>query len=261
MPLPDPKGELAVEQLVMVPPGAAGPTLKGVSFRLNAGESVGIVGPSAAGKSTLVRAICGVWPAYAGKVRLDGADLAQYDRARLGPHVGYLPQDVELFAGSVAENIARFGKVDADKVVEAARQAGVHEMILRLPQGYDTQIGEGGSILSGGQRQRVALARAIYGRPALVVLDEPNSNLDEEGEAALIRALQHLRDQGATVLIVAHRPSALVSVDHILVLRDGQVAAFGSRQEIMARFARPAAVAVDGNGRPSVPPQLQTGAA
>jgi len=261
MPLPAPTGALAVEGLVTVPPGGQVPTLRGVSFALNAGESVGIVGPSAAGKSTLVRAIVGVWPAYAGKVRLDGADIAQYDRTRLGPHVGYLPQDVELFSGTVAENIARFGTVEADKVVEAATRAGVHDMILRLPQGYDTQIGEGGSVLSAGQRQRVALARALYGNPSLVVLDEPNSNLDDEGEAALVNAMEHLRGQGCTVLIVAHRPSVLMGVDKILVLREGQVQAFGGRTEVMSRFARPMAapaVAPSGAGAsPTIPASPQ----
>ncbi|WP_114395700.1 type I secretion system permease/ATPase [Oleisolibacter albus] len=266
MPLPAPTGDLGVESLVAVPPGAEVPTLRGVSFTVRAGESVGIIGPSAAGKSTLVRAIVGIWPAYAGKVRLDGADINRWDRTRLGPHIGYLPQDVELFAGSVAENIARFGAVDADAVVEAARQAGVHEMILHLPAGYDTQIGEGGCVLSAGQRQRVALARALYGKPVLVVLDEPNSNLDDEGETALVRAMAHLRQRGATVLIVAHRPSVLVGVDHILVLRDGQVQAFGPRQEIFARYTRPAqAVSNPHQGAAAVAagarPQLQPGAA
>ncbi|WP_119680500.1 type I secretion system permease/ATPase [Indioceanicola profundi] len=239
MPLPDPRGDLSVEGLVALPPGGSQPTLRGVSFGVRAGESVGIVGPSAAGKSTLVRTICGVWPVYAGKVRLDGADMSQYERERIGPRIGYLPQDVELFSGTIAENIARFGKVDAEKVVEAARHAGVHEMILRLAQGYDTQIGEGGSVLSAGQRQRVALARALYGNPSLVVLDEPNSNLDDEGEAALAGALSYLREIGSTVLIVAHRPSVLMGVDSILVLGEGQVQAYGPRQEIMSRFARP----------------------
>ncbi len=263
MPLPAPKGDLAVEGLVAVPPGGTAPTLRGVTFAVAAGECVGIIGPSAAGKSTLVRNIVGVWPAYAGKIRLDGADLDQWDRTRLGPHIGYLPQDVELFGGTVAENIARFGAVDADKVVEAATLAGVHEMVLRLPQGYDTQIGEGGSVLSAGQRQRVALARALYGNPALVVLDEPNSNLDDEGENALVRAMAGLRERGATVLIVAHRPSVLVGVDHILVLRDGQVAAFGPRNEVMSRYTRPhaapaRAAAVPPQAQPEARPQLQT---
>ncbi|ACI97801.1 type I secretion system permease/ATPase [Rhodospirillum centenum] len=240
MPLPAPTGALAVEGLVAVPPGSTVPALRGISFQVEAGEAVGIIGPSAAGKSTLVRMLVGVWPAYAGKIRLDGADIGQWDRTQLGPHIGYLPQDVELFSGTIAENIARFGEVDADKVVTAARMAGVHDLIVRLPQGYDTQIGEGGSVLSGGQRQRVALARALYGDPVLVILDEPNSNLDDEGEAALVRAMAQLRDRGATVLIVAHRPSVLGGVDKILVLRDGAVQMFGPRADVMARFARPA---------------------
>jgi len=240
MPLPAPTGSLTVENLIAVPPGSQVPTLRGVNFHVNPGECVGIIGPSAAGKSTLIRCIVGVWQPYAGKIRLDAADLNQWDRVRLGPYVGYLPQDIELFSGTIAENIARFGEIDADLVVEAARMAGVHEMILRLPQGYDTQIGDGGSVLSGGQRQRIGLARALYGHPVLVILDEPNSNLDEEGEGALVQAIAQLRERGSTVLIVAHRPSVLTGVDRILVLRDGQVQMYGPRNEVMARFARPA---------------------
>ncbi|MFC7335441.1 type I secretion system permease/ATPase [Rhodocista pekingensis] len=240
MPLPAPTGALAVEGLVAIPPGSTVPALRGISFQVEAGETIGIIGPSAAGKSTLVRMLVGVWPAYAGKIRLDGADIGQWDRTQLGPHIGYLPQDVELFSGTIAENISRFGSVDPDKVVAAARMAGVHDLIVRLPQGYDTQIGEGGSVLSGGQRQRVALARALYGDPVLVILDEPNSNLDDEGESALVRAMAQLRERGATVLIVAHRPSVLTSVDKIIVLRDGAIQMFGPRADVMARFARPA---------------------
>jgi ATP-binding cassette subfamily C protein EexD len=243
MSLPAPRGDLVVDQAVAVPPGGTTPVLKGVSFAAQAGESIGVIGPSAAGKSTLARAVLGVWPLVAGKVRIDGADVSQWNREELGPHVGYLPQDIELFDGTVSENIARFGEIKSEKVVEAAQKAGVHEMILHLPKGYDTPIGEGGAVLSGGQRQRVALARALYGDPVLVVLDEPNSNLDDQGELALVRAIRGLKSARRTVLIITHRPSVLGSVDKILVLKEGQVQAFGPRDEVMAQFARPAAVA------------------
>ena len=243
MSLPPPRGDLLVEQAVATPPGAGAPVLKGISFAAAAGESVGIIGPSAAGKSTLARVVLGVWPLQAGKVRIDGADVSQWNRDELGPHVGYLPQDIELFDGTVSENIARFGTVDPDKVVGAARKAGVHELILRLPKGYDTPIGEGGAVLSGGQRQRVALARALYGDPVLVVLDEPNSNLDDQGELALLNAIAALKAASRTVLIISHRPSVLSGVDKILVLREGQVQTFGPRDQVLAQFARPAPVA------------------
>lgn len=235
MKLPRPVGELALEQVVAAPPGIDKPLIHGISFRLARGESLGIIGPSAAGKSTLARLIVGVWRPTAGHVRLDGADVHRWDADELGPSIGYLPQDVELFDGTVHENIARFGALDEDGVVAAARMAGVHEMILRLAAGYDTRIGEGGSVLSGGQRQRIALARALYGNPALIVLDEPNANLDGEGEEALCSAIAELKRAGRTVVLIAHRPSIVRGLDKLLVLQDGRIALFGPTQEVMQR--------------------------
>lgn len=198
------------------------------------GEAVAIIGPSAAGKSTLARTLIGLWPPLSGKVRLDGADLFEWNKQDLGPYVGYLPQDVELFAGSIAGNIARCGMPDSVLVIEAAKQAGLHELILRFPQGYDSEIGEGGGFLSAGQRQRIGLARALYGGPVLVVLDEPNSNLDDAGEAALVAAIQAMKAANKTVVVVTHRTNVVSAVDKILVLRDGQVAGFGAKDEILA---------------------------
>lgn len=236
MDLPAPKGDLSVEQIVVTPPGAHVPIIKGISFRAPPGASVGVLGASGAGKSTLARALLGIWPAQSGKVRLDGADMFQLDRAAVGPHLGYLPQDIELFEGSIAENIARFGEVDAGKVVDAAQIAGVHEMVLRLPQGYDTVIGAHGGVLSGGQRQRIGLARAIYGDPKLVVLDEPNSNLDDAGERALGEALIKLKQKGTTLFIITHRVSALAYVDNLLVLSEGQIVMSGARDQVLAQL-------------------------
>lgn len=236
MELPVPKGDLSVEQIVVTPPGAHAPVIKGISFRAPPGASVGVLGASAAGKSTLARALLGIWPAQSGKVRLDGADMFHLDRAAVGPHLGYLPQDIELFEGSIAENISRFGEVDAAKVVEAAQMAGVHDMILRLPQGYDTVIGVHGGVLSGGQRQRIGLARAIYGDPKLVILDEPNSNLDDVGERALGEALIKLKQKGTTLFIITHRVSALAYVDNLLVLSEGQIVMSGARDQVLAQL-------------------------
>jgi PrtD family type I secretion system ABC transporter len=237
--LPQPEGYLAVEQVVVVPPGAARPVLKGLAFKLAPGEALGVIGPSASGKSSLARLLVGVWPPAAGAVRLDGAELHAWDREQLGPFVGYLPQDVELFTGTVAENIARFAdQPDPDQVVEAARRAGVHEMVLQLSEGYDTEIGENGSVLSGGQRQRIGLARALYGSPALVVLDEPNSNLDAAGDQALTAAILELKSRNATVVVMAHRPSAISAVDKLLMLRDGKIEAFGPKEEVLAQVTR-----------------------
>ncbi|WP_417533532.1 type I secretion system permease/ATPase [Marinobacterium stanieri] len=247
MSLPEPKGSLLAENVMVAPPGTKSPVVKGVSFKVEPGEMVGVIGPSAAGKSTLARAILGIWPTMGGKMRLDGADIFNWKRDELGPHIGYLPQDIELFEGTISENIARFGEVDSQAVVKAAQMAGVHDMILRLPEGYDTVIGATGGALSGGQRQRIGLARAIYGNPRLVVLDEPNSNLDDQGEAALAIALQNLKETGATVFIITHRASVLSQVQKLMVMREGALAMFGPRDQVLAelnkasRAAAPAA--------------------
>ena len=229
MSLPAPTGKLSAEQVMVVPPGSKNIVVRGVNMELNAGEALGIVGPSASGKSCLARALLGIWPTYSGKVRLDGADIFAWDRTELGPYIGYLPQDIELFDGSISENICRFGDVDPDKVVEAAKTAGVHDLILHLPQGYDTVIGGSGGILSGGQRQRIGLARAIYGSPEYLVLDEPNSNLDDQGERELVEAIRRIKSEGATVIIITHRTMVLQCVDKILVMRDGAASHFGPR--------------------------------
>jgi PrtD family type I secretion system ABC transporter len=237
--LPAPKGKVEVEKVVFGFKDKA--IVRGVSFSLEPGEAMGLVGPSASGKSTLARLLVGVWKPLAGAVRLDGADVATWPRESLGPHIGYLPQDVELFGGTVAENIARMGEPDDAAVIKAAQRAHVHELALRLPKGYDTEIGEAGQLLSPGQRQRIALARALYGNPRLVVLDEPNADLDSDGEEALLRTLQLLKDDGVTVVIIAHRPTLLRGADKMLVLREGAVDRFGARAEIMERITRQAA--------------------
>ncbi len=213
-------------------PGTQRLILKNLSFSIAPGDVVAIVGPSASGKSTLARLLVGIWPAVAGSVRLDGASVFDWNKDELGPHIGYLPQDIELFDGTVAENIARFGEVEPEKVVAAARQVDMHEQILRLPQGYDTPLGADGSNLSGGQRQRIGLARALYGEPWFIVLDEPNSNLDESGEKALVDAVKALKAQGRTVVLITHRVSTLAAVDKILVLAEGALAAYGPRDEV-----------------------------
>ncbi len=242
MQLPAPEGALRAEQVTVVPPGSKNVVVRGVSFALERGEFLGIVGPSASGKSTLARALLGVWPIYAGKVRLDGADIASWNREQLGPHIGYLPQDIELFDGTVAENICRFRQPDPEQIVAAAKAAGVHDMILRLPSGYDTVIGGAGGMLSGGQRQRIGLARAIYGQPSLLVLDEPNSNLDDKGERELIESLRRVKSSGCTVIIITHRTMVLQCVDKILVMKEGAAVNFGPRDQVLAKLAQPTAV-------------------
>ncbi|MDT4848864.1 Type I secretion system ATP-binding protein PrsD [compost metagenome] len=234
MSLPKPKGELSVEQAMTAAPGGVATILRGINFNLSPGEAVGIIGPSAAGKSTLARLLVGVWPAQSGKVRLDGADIYQWNKEELGPWIGYLPQDVELFEGSIADNIARFGELNSEEVILAAKRAGVHEMILRFEKGYDTTLGLDGSPLSGGQKQRIALARAIYGDPSMIVLDEPNANLDDVGEAALVEAILDLKKRGKTLILISHRPSVLSTVDKVLLLRDGGMQVFGPREEVFA---------------------------
>ena len=233
MELPAPKGDVKIENIVVAPPNTKEPVLKGISMHIPAGNIVGIIGPSASGKSTLARAILGVWPLLNGKVRLDGADVHHWNSIELGQHIGYLPQDVELFEGSISENISRFEEVNPEEVVEAAKIAGVHDMILRLPEGYDTLVGTGGATLSGGQRQRVGLARALYKKPPLIVLDEPNSNLDDEGDLALVDAITTMKQNNSTVILITHRPNILSVVDSIAVLAQGTLAMYGSKEEVM----------------------------
>lgn len=248
--LPRPSGHVSVENMSYVVPGTNRPILRSVTFRIPPGEVLGVIGPSGAGKSTLARQIVGILAPTAGVVRLDGADVSPWPKESLGRHVGYLPQDIELFADTVASNISRFRNDNDEEVIEAARLAGVHDMILRLPGGYDTQVGEGGAILSGGYRQRLGLARAVYGGPSLVVLDEPSSNLDSDGDTALLSCITELKKRGTTVVIISHRPNTLGVADKILFLRDGAVEMFGPRDEIIARLTKPAAAASVTQARP-----------
>ncbi|RKQ60618.1 ATP-binding cassette subfamily C protein EexD [Thermovibrio guaymasensis] len=239
MKLPEPKGEITLAHVVVIPPDSKEPVLTNVTFRINPGELVAVIGPSGAGKSSLVRTILGIWPPVSGEVLIDGADIKQWDREYLGKFVGYLPQDIELFEGTVAENIARFEKVDPDKVLEASILAGAHEMILKLPEGYNTYIGPGGITLSGGQRQRIGLARALYGNPRIVVLDEPNSNLDDAGERALMNALWELKKRKVTTIVVSHKVNILDIADKIAFLKDGKLAAYGDARKILEMLRAP----------------------
>ncbi len=251
MPLPAPTGFLSVEGVVAGAPRSPIQILKGISFRVAPGGSLAIVGPSASGKTTLARLLVGIWPSMQGKVRLDGNDVYQWNKEELGQYVGYLPQTVELFEGTIAENVARFGEPDADKVQDACRLVGLDGFIEQLPKGYDTQVGDDGSFLSGGERQRVALARALYGMPKFVVLDEPNASLDEAGDAALLNAVKKLRAQGTTVIVMTHRLNILGAIEHMLVLVDGQVQRFGTCQEVLAALqSPPQAVAPSTNQQP-----------
>jgi ATP-binding cassette, subfamily C, bacterial exporter for protease/lipase len=240
MALPKPVGQISVEGVTAAPPGSTVAVLKNLSFAIAPGDVLGIIGPSGAGKSTLARLLVGVWPAAMGKVRLDGADLYQWNKDELGPHIGYLPQDIELFAGTVSENIARFGEVDSEKVILAAKRTGVHDMILHMPQGYDTVLGDGGAGLSGGQKQRIGLARAMYDDPSLLVLDEPNSNLDEVGEQALVAAIVDLRKRGKTLVLITHRTSAISVTNKLLLLRDGVAQMFGPTTQVLSDLAKAA---------------------
>jgi len=238
--LPPPRCSLSLEGVFGGPPSTRRLIVEDIGFSLSAGDGLGIIGPSASGKSTLARLMVGIWAPQRGKIRLDGASIDNWSPERLGRHLGYLPQDVELFSGTLAQNIARFQPdAPADAIIAAAKTAGVHEMILQFPQGYDTEIGEGGRALSGGQRQRIALARALYGDPFLVVLDEPNSNLDNDGDKALTAAMVGVRERGGIVVIIAHRPSALAAVDHVLVMREGRAKSFGRKDEVLTSLLRP----------------------
>jgi len=242
--LPPPRGELACQQVTFVPAGQENPILANVTFDLAAGEVLGIIGPSAAGKSSLCKVFTGAWNPTRGHARLDGADITSWNAAELGVHLGYLPQDVELFAGTVSENIARLARrPDAAAVVAAARDAGVHDVILSLPKGYDTEVGEAGTLLSGGERQRVGLARASFGSPALILLDEPNASLDSAGEEALAGAIAAAKARGATVLLVTHQPSILLAVDRLIVLREGRIQALGPRDQVLDKLRQPPAPA------------------
>ncbi|HJV81182.1 type I secretion system permease/ATPase [Noviherbaspirillum sp.] len=237
MSLPKPLGSVSVEAVTAAPPGSQVAVLKGLSIAIQPGDALGIIGPSGSGKSTLARLLVGVWPAAVGKVRLDGADVYQWNKDELGPHVGYLPQDIELFGGTVAENIARFGEVDSEQVILAAKRAGVHDMILHFPRGYDTLLGDGGAGLSGGQKQRIGLARAMYGDPSLLVLDEPNSNLDDVGEQALLLAINDLRQRGKTIVLITHRMSVIGITNKLLLLRDGTAQMFGPTNDVLKALA------------------------
>lgn len=244
LPLPAPERELRVEHVVVAPPGERKPTVTGINFQLAAGSALGVIGPSGSGKSTLSRILIGAWMPIAGQVRLDGATFDQWDREALGQHIGYLPQGVELFEGTIAQNISRFSdEADAEAVISAAKVAGAHELILRFEKGYETDIGEAGSALSAGQRQRIGLARALYGEPFLVVLDEPNANLDADGEAAVIRAIASVRERKGIAIVVAHRPSAIAATDYVLMMEEGRMRAFGLRDDVLSKVLKPAAPA------------------
>ncbi len=245
-----PQGALSLRNVVASAPGRSTPILKGISTSVQAGTVTVVLGPSGSGKSTLARAMVGIWPDVTGEVLLDGLPIEGWDRTELGPYLGYLPQDIELFEGTIAENIARFGEVHSDKVIAAARSAGLHEMILRFPKGYDTPIGEAGGLLSGGQRQRIGLVRAVYGDPVLVVLDEPNANLDDVGEQALVRTVQGLKAAGKTVFLITHRPGILAVADRLLILRDGQVQADGPRDDVLNALRAAQAAATPAAGQP-----------
>jgi PrtD family type I secretion system ABC transporter len=257
MSLPAPSGRVTAERVTVVPPGGTTPVVRGVSFEVAAGEFFGIIGPSGAGKSSLARTLLGVWRPAAGTVRLDGADISDWDDSELGPYIGYLPQDIELFDGTVAQNIARFGRIDYEQVVLAAKTAGAHETILRLADGYDTEVGPGGAALSGGQKRAVGLARALYGDVRFVVLDEPNANLDHDGEQFVLSALDKLKSAGVTTVVITHRVQLLRAADRIMSLQEGSITALGSRDEVVRRFVG----AVPGRGQDGAAGGANTGGA
>lgn len=255
MSLPPPDGNLSVDQVAACPPGTNRTVLRNVKFELSSGEVMGLIGSSGSGKSTLARLLVGVWPAAMGSIRLDGADVFQWSKDELGPFIGYLPQDIELFAGTIAENISRFGEIDSTKVVAAAKLSGVHELILQMPEGYETRVGDGGAGLSGGQKQRIGLARALYGDPVFIVLDEPNSNLDDVGELALAQSILELKKRKKTVIIISHRPSIIRVTDKLMVLQAGAPIAFGPTQQVLDAIAK----AQQGNAQNPQNPQLSQG--
>lgn len=238
MTLPNPEGAFLLESAVVTAPGGKTPIIKGISMAIAKGDVIGVIGASGAGKSTFARALLGIWPTASGKIRLDGAEIFSWNRHELGPFIGYLPQDIELFEGTISENIARFGAIDPEKVVDAAKMADVHGLILRLPEGYDTVIGADGGNLSGGQRQRIGLARALYGDPVVVLLDEPNSNLDEQGEQALGQAIQKLKLKRVTVIVITHRNNVLTNVDKLLILNDGLLSVYGPKDQVVAHLQK-----------------------
>jgi ATP-binding cassette, subfamily C, bacterial exporter for protease/lipase len=249
---PVPRGHIQIDKLIASAPGRKLPILKGLTADFPAGEVIAIVGPSGSGKSTLARVLVGVWPEVKGRVLLDGEPVSSWDREELGPHIGYLPQDIELFDGTLAENIARFGEIDSEKVIEAAQLAGVHDMILRFPQGYDTPM-MANNVLSGGQRQRIGLARALYGNPSLIVLDEPNANLDDQGEKALLQALLHLKQQGKTVFLITHRTNIVGIAHRLLMLRNGEIQVYGPLPDVLSALHSPATGPTDRPSPDAVP--------
>ncbi len=236
--LPDPKGSITFEKVFVVPPMSKNPVLKGVNLAIEPGECVGFIGPSAAGKSTIAKAAVGVWPTATGTVRIDGAEISHYNKDELGKHIGYLPQDIELFEGTIAENISRFTEADPNDIVNAAKISGTHELILRLPDGYETRVGPGGATLSGGQKQRIGLARAVFKIPKIIVLDEPNSNLDDAGEYALMMAMQFLKQQGSTILFITHKRNLLALADKIAFVQDGTIKLYGARDDVLTALTQ-----------------------
>jgi ABC-type protease/lipase transport system fused ATPase/permease subunit len=238
MSIPRPRGIISAENIFVSAPSNRAFILKGLSFEFEPGEAIGIIGPSASGKSTLLRAILGIWPTALGKMRIDGSEIRGWPREEIGPAIGYLPQDIELFGGTVGENIARFGELNSERIIEATNACGMHGMILRLPSGYDTEIGEGGITLSAGQRQLIGLARAVYGKPVVIALDEPSSNLDEVGDRVLAQTIKAAKSWGSTVIVVSHDPKLLKLMDRLMMIFDGQIREFGPSSEVISAIKR-----------------------